>query len=320
MANQLKERTAPAAIAGKNGLSLISDEKFQLLYTTLLKRQLLEQRLRFHLPGSDLRSVEAASIAVVIDLSPKDTLVLPSSQILTSHIKGVPLNQIVGYLHSRTSECDFHHSGARVTALISSLDKQLGSATGAALSSKIAKENSIAAVILDAESCHSADLLSRYQEAFEIASAHSLPVIYILYTEVGIAVSRPLQSRLQLPIMTVDSNDIVAAYRVAQESMTRARQGGGPTLIESRPYRQVGHADDHLQDDAVVNMEKYLTGKNLFSEGWKQQLIAEFNHELDAEIAQNASSISVDDRISKQDGVPLEASATFASANSHPTQ
>lgn len=317
MVQELKERTALAAIAGKNGLSLISDEKFQLLYATLLKRQLLEQRLRVYHASSDLQSVAAASVAVVIDLSPKDALVLPSGHLLTSHVKGVPLNAIFGYLHSHTSDRDFHYVGVGVTAIASSVGRQIGSATGAALASKITKENSVVAVFLDTESCDSTDLLSRYQEAFDIASTHALPVIYILHTEVGIAASSSLQSRPKLPIITVDSSDVVAAYRVAQESITRARHGGGPTLIESRPYRHAEHPDDHLRDDAIVNMEKYLTDKNLFSEGWKQQLIAEFNNELDSEIG---SSTSVDSHISEQNGVPLEASTRLASANSHPTQ
>jgi hypothetical protein len=31
---------------------------------------------------------------------------------------------------------------------------------------------------------------------------------------------------------------VVAVYRVAYESLERVRQGGGPVLIEAKPYRQ----------------------------------------------------------------------------------
>ena len=37
--------------------------------------------------------------------------------------------------------------------------------------------------------------------------------------------------RLQLPVLTVDGEDAVAVYRVMQESVLRARQGGGPSVL-----------------------------------------------------------------------------------------
>ena len=37
--------------------------------------------------------------------------------------------------------------------------------------------------------------------------------------------------RLQLPILATDGEDAVAVYRVAQESLLRARTGGGPALL-----------------------------------------------------------------------------------------
>ena len=42
---------------------------------------------------------------------------------------------------------------------------------------------------------------------------------------------RRAATRLQLPILTVDGEDAVAVYRTLQESVLRARSGGGPTLL-----------------------------------------------------------------------------------------
>jgi hypothetical protein len=44
------------------------------------------------------------------------------------------------------------------------------------------------------------------------------------------AISR-LARRIKLPILTVDGEDAVAVYRVMQESVLRARTGGGPAII-----------------------------------------------------------------------------------------
>ena len=46
------------------------------------------------------------------------------------------------------------------------------------------------------------------------------------------------------PGVSVDGNDVLAVYQVAQEAMSRARNGEGPTLIEARTYRLVPHTSD----------------------------------------------------------------------------
>ena len=76
----------------------------------------------------------------------------------------------------------------------------------------------------------------------------------------------------QRPVITVDGSDAVAVYRVASESINRARMGRGPTLIECSAWdtnpgrrRQTGRAA--RLDDPIDAMETYLMGKGLFSPG-----------------------------------------------------
>jgi TPP-dependent pyruvate/acetoin dehydrogenase alpha subunit len=45
----------------------------------------------------------------------------------------------------------------------------------------------------------------------------------------------------------VDGTDVLAVYREARRAIEKARQGGGPTLIESVTLRMEGHA---VHDDA----------------------------------------------------------------------
>jgi 2-oxoisovalerate dehydrogenase E1 component len=44
-----------------------------------------------------------------------------------------------------------------------------------------------------------------------------------------------------LPGVAVDGNDVLAVYEVMQVAVERARRGDGPTLIEAKTYRTVGH-------------------------------------------------------------------------------
>lgn len=44
-----------------------------------------------------------------------------------------------------------------------------------------------------------------------------------------------------MPGIAVDGNDVLAVWMVMADAMDRARKGGGPTLIEAKTYRTVGH-------------------------------------------------------------------------------
>lgn len=50
-----------------------------------------------------------------------------------------------------------------------------------------------------------------------------------------------------IPGVQVDGNDVLAVFGVTRQAVTRARAGEGPTLIEARTFRMVGHAE---HDDA----------------------------------------------------------------------
>ena len=45
-----------------------------------------------------------------------------------------------------------------------------------------------------------------------------------------------------IPGVIVDGNDVEAVYAAVKEAVERARAGGGPTLIEAKTMRMLGHA------------------------------------------------------------------------------
>ena len=103
------------------------------------------------------------------------------------------------------------------------------------------------------------------------------------------------------PIIAVDANDVVAVYRVAYESVERVRQGGGPVLVEAKPYRlssptkrRVANSAAQRERDPLTHMERYLKAKGLFTPRWKDQVVQEFSQKLDAAVkaAQKAQRAS----------------------------
>ena len=276
MPTQLKGRSTPAAVAGKNGYSLISNGKFRQLYAALLKCELLEERLgSFPAHGADgTQNLMAAAVGLMLDLSPEDTVVLTPRIFAANLVKGVPARALLRHANAGKSSVAFAFGKvSALTPACSTTTAQAGVATGAALANKMAKNGKIAVAFMEG----GAATLKECREALELASRHKLPVLYVTQTESDRSDERLIARLSELfPVITVDANDLVAIYRVAQESIARARDGG-PSLIACVPYAAEG-----MSASPIDNMERYLTGKKLFDNRWKDEALAEFNAELGA--------------------------------------
>ena len=90
---------------------------------------------------------------------------------------------------------------------------------------------------------------------------------------------------------------MVAVYRASQEAIHKARHGHGPTLIECKTYRWCGHSEidpakyrpvEELEywksRDPIPAIERYLEQRGFWADSWKQDLLAEFNKEIDEAI------------------------------------
>ena len=65
-----------------------------------------------------------------------------------------------------------------------------------------------------------------------------------------------------MPGRRIDGNDVLAVHRSAGEAIQRAREGGGPTLLECLTYRWFGH---HEGDPGV----SYRTKEEIAT--WKER-------------------------------------------------
>src|SRR5580658_9583405 len=63
----------------------------------------------------------------------------------------------------------------------------------------------------------------------------------------------PAAPKPTMPGFQVDGNDVLEVYEKAGEAIARARQGGGPTLLECLTYRWYGH---HEGDPGVAYRAK----------------------------------------------------------------
>lgn len=96
--------------------------------------------------------------------------------------------------------------------------------------------------------------IGAFHEALNLAVVWRLPVVYVCennlymeYTAIGdvTAVANPAADRASaygLEPVVVDGNDVDAVYETATRLVERAREGGGPSLVEAKTYRQGGHS------------------------------------------------------------------------------
>ena len=108
-------------------------------------------------------------------------------------------------------------------------------------------------------------------ESMNLASAWDLPVIFVIenngyaeataqaFSSKGIDIAKRADG-FSMPGVVVDGHDFFAVYEAAGEAIRRAREGGGPSLIECKVNRYYGHFEGDAQtyrgENEVENIRK----------------------------------------------------------------
>ena len=102
--------------------------------------------------------------------------------------------------------------------------------------------------------------IGAFHEALNLAVVWKLPVVFVCennlymeYTPIAAvtAVEHPAADRAcayGLESIIVDGNDVEAVYRVALDTLGRARSGEGPSLVECKTYRHSGLSLIHISE------------------------------------------------------------------------
>src|SRR3954466_6796699 len=159
-------------------------------------------------------------------------------------------------------------------SMVSHLPAMLPVAVGCALAFRIREEPRVALAWFGEGSAARGDT----HEGMNLAGVRRLPVVFICDnnqwaystpTHLGFAVEH-IADRAQaygFEGVVVDGTDVLAVYREAKRAVEKAREGGGPTLIECLTLRMEGHA---VHDDA------FYVPKDLFEEWAKSDPIERF--------------------------------------------
>src|ERR671910_1329282 len=230
------------------------------------------------IPGSFYtgRGNEAAAVGVGTAMGPED-VGTPLHRDMGVHVvRGVEpwriFAQYMGRADGPTKGKDgnVHMADARLglIAMVSHLPAMLPVAVGCALAFRIREEKRVALGWFG----EGAGARGGTHEAMNFAGVRRLPVVFVCDnnqwaystpTHLGYAVEHIADRAAAYGFegVVVDGTDVLAVYREARRAIEKARDGGGPTLIESVALRMEGHA---VHDDA------FYVPKEMF-EQWAAQ-------------------------------------------------
>jgi pyruvate dehydrogenase E1 component alpha subunit len=170
--------------------------------------------------------------------------------------KGMPARELMAELWGRRTGCSggrggsMHLSGPEYGLLGTNgiVAPSILTAAGAAFSAQYRGTRQVAVAFFG----DGANNTGSFHEGLNMASLWKLPVVFVcennLYaTQMPLAKATAGQSiaaraaSYAMPGVEVDGQDVMAVYNEAGQALARARAGGGPTLVECRTYRYVGH-------------------------------------------------------------------------------
>lgn len=153
-----------------------------------------------------------------------------------------------------------------------------------------------------------------FHESLNLAALWNLPVVFVCEDNAW-AISVPKEkatsvannsdraSAYGIPGVLIPDNDVVAVYEAAGEAVARARRGGGPSLIEVKTDRLLGHFEGDPQvyrskeemalikeRDAVRAFERSLAEQGVLSADDARATWTGAQAEVDAAIAFARSS------------------------------
>ena len=279
-----------------------ADQLRRIYRAMLLGRRLDERMVRLQRQGrigtfAPIKGQEAAQIGSVVALRPSDWMVPSFRETAAMLWRGWPIEQLLsffaGYLEGGQPARE-----QRDLPITIPVSTQLPHAVGLAYAAQYRGDD----VVVMAYFGDGATSEGDFHEALNFAGVWHVPVVFVCQNNQW-AISVPLKKQTHsrtlaqkalaygFPGLQVDGNDVLAVHAATREAVERARDGGGPTLIECVTYRLGVHttADDptkYRSNEEVAEWERkdpltrfatYLERKGLLDQ--------DLETDVDAEIA-----------------------------------
>jgi pyruvate dehydrogenase E1 component alpha subunit len=270
---------------------------------------------------------EACEVAAALVLEEQDWLFPSYRDSLSAVARGIDPVEVLSLLRG-----DWHTGydpyARRVAPLSTPLATQLPHAVGLARAARLKGDDTVALALVGDGGTSEGD----FHEALNFAAVWQAPVVFLVQNN-GFAISVPLAKQTAAPSLAhkavgygmpgrlVDGNDAAAVHEVLTEAVRRARDGGGPTLVEAITYRIDAHtnADDATRyradaevaawraHDPIDLLERELTSRGLIDEDGIRA------------VREDAEEFAADLRARMHTDPPLDPENLFAHVYAQPT-
>jgi pyruvate dehydrogenase E1 component alpha subunit len=239
---------------------------------------------------------EAVAVGVCSALRADDLIFSTHRPVGHGIAKGMSLDAIAAELWGKATGCvggkggQMHLTDVSVGMMPSNaiVGANIPIATGAALGFKLRGDDRIAVSFFG----DGASNIGAFHEGINLAAVKEAPVIFVCENNQYAASTHiSLTTKIEniadraagygIPGVIVDGMDVLAVHDVARKAIERARSGDGPTLIEAKTYRFMGHSrgdpgnyrtNEEMTQwqarDPIPHFHRYLT-----DEGIGQQML-----------------------------------------------
>ena len=305
--------------------SLTNEDYLELLYWMKLARAVDERTLALFnqgkIPGVVFSQLghEAISVGAAYTLQPDD-VIAPMHRDLGAYLlrgmaPGRVFAQAMGRIGapSRGRDTNIHGMGdlsLGIIGFVSHLPQSLPVALGAAFSFQYLRQDRVALTFVgDGGSSEGV-----FHESLNLAAVLRLPLVIILENN-QYAYSTPTSYQYSItdladraagygiPGVVVDGNDVLAIWQTVTEAVERARKGNGPTMIEAKTMRMLGHAshdaanyvpkeilNEWAKRDPVLQFTELLRKMGVYDETTEESMSNRIQVEVDEAVKWAQSS------------------------------
>lgn len=285
----------------------LDDERLLAMHRTmLLARRFDERRLSLQRRGAigtfaPVKGQEAAQVGPMENLTLDDWFVPAFRETAAALHRGADMRQILLY-DAGFNEGAAQEPGQRDLPNAVPVASQLPHAAGIGYALMRQGSKNVVMTFFGDGATSEGD----FHEALNFAAVFGLPVVFLCQNnQWAISTPRARQTASRtlaekafgygMPGVQVDGNDVLATYAVARDAVTRAREGGGPTLIEALTYRMEVHttaddpgkyrAEEEVEQwagrDPIERLQRYLAARELLDDRGIDELEKRIEAEID---------------------------------------
>lgn len=241
----------------------INDKELISLYTQMLLIRRFEERVAREFAEGSIPGIvhsyigqEAVAVGVCANLRIDDRIVSNHRGHGHCIAKGADLRRMMAEIYGKeTGYCrgkggSMHIADFSIGMLGANgiVGAGLPIATGAALAAKLEGGDGVSVVFFGDGACHEGE----FHESLNLASIWKLPIIFACENNCyGVNIPAceaiPVEDIAEraaayaMPGVVVDGNDLIAVYEATRLTLSRAREGKGPSLMEFKTYRWHHH-------------------------------------------------------------------------------